>query len=147
MRGFFCEPRKPFFSNPKEKDFSWYFWVEIIIHKKARGSCFFNFLWGVFFWRELTDYKSGRSGTFLTSSTSAKFKTLPKFSLPKFSLPKFFLPKFSLPKFFLPKFSFPKFSLLKFSLPKFSLLKFSLLKLNFHNSLVTKFKIINVFKV
>jgi hypothetical protein len=41
----------------------------------------------------------------------------------------------------------PKFSLLKFSLLKFSLPKFSLLKLNFHNSLVTKFKIINVFKV
>ena len=61
---------------------------------------------------------------FLTSSTSAKFGT--------------FLTSSTSAKFrTLPKFSFPEFSFPEFSLPK----------LNFHNSLVTKFKIINVCKV
>ena len=119
--------------------------MEIINHKKHGVRAFFIF-YGVYFFgvsSRITNpgdrvmcllSTSAKFGTFLTSSTSAKFKTLPKFSLPKFSLlkfslPKFSLPKFSLPKFSLPKFSLPKFSFPKFSFPKFSFPKFSLLKL------------------
>ena len=140
MRGFFCEPRKPFFPILKRKISLGIFGWKLLTIKKHGVRAFFIF-YGVCFFgvsSRITNpgdrvmcllSTSAKFGTFLTSSTSAKFKTLPKFSLLKFSLPKFSLPKFSLPKFSLPKFSLPKFSLPKFSLPKFSLLKFSLLKL------------------
>ena len=128
--------------------------MEIINHKKHGVRAFFIF-YGVYFFgvsSRITNpgdrvmcllSTSAKFGTFFNFfnfgkvwnfSTSAKFKTLPKFSLPKFSLLKFSLLKFSLlkfslPKFSLPKFSLPKFSFPKFSFPKFSFPKFSLLKL------------------
>ena len=60
MRGYFCKPRKPFFPILKRKIFLGIFgWKLLTI--KSTGFVLFYFLWGVFFWRELTDYKSGRS--------------------------------------------------------------------------------------
>ena len=60
MRGFFCEPRKPFFPILKRKIFLGIFgWKLLTI--KITGFVLFYFLWCVCFWRELTDYKSARS--------------------------------------------------------------------------------------
>ena len=41
--GFLLQTEKTFLPKPKEKDFSWYFWVEIINHKKHGVRAFLIF--------------------------------------------------------------------------------------------------------
>jgi hypothetical protein len=82
MRGFsFANLENLFFPILKGEIFLGIFGWKLLTIKSTEFVLFY-FLWGVFFWRELTDYKSarsgyksGRSGTFLTSSISAKFGT------------------------------------------------------------------------